>query len=316
MEKFNNIIQFNNVISNAFPEYEYYPSILNTSKINSGWDMTLPDVQDKDGIVLHTQDNLNVAYNNIVPEIVTIEDFYQQSNIGEIVVIHWNHRLKDIYDGVLKLIEFPTHSFDFIQHFVNRQSEWSHVSKKSNTLNFMCLNGRPRKHRVMVYKYLKSLNMNAVITINGDGIIDQNMSYNNYDFNNVDNFIKLLNLYQQTPVNIITETLYYESRGILTEKLLQAFASLQLPIIIGHKGAVADARRYGFDMFDDIIDNSFDEMDNDIRWSCALDLNMHILNNAFDYSSLLPRLVKNQQYLLNTYPRLLVDNFHKQVKAI
>jgi len=43
---------------------------------------------------------------------------------------------------------------------------------------------------------------------------------------------------------------------------------------------------------------------------------MHILNNAFDYSSLLPRLVKNQQYLLNTYPRLLVDNFHKQVKAI
>jgi hypothetical protein len=180
----------------------------------------------------------------------------------------------------------------------------------------MCLNGRPRKHRIMVYDYLKTLNIKSVITINGNGTSDPSMSYQNYDFDNVTNFIKLVELYQQTPVNIITETLYHDSRGILTEKLLQAVASLQLPIIIGHKGAVDDARRYGFDMFDDVIDNSFDNLHNNIRWKKAIDLNIHILNNEFNYESLLPRLIKNQKYLLNEYPQLLIDNFNRQVELI
>jgi len=303
------IIQFNSVISDAFPEYRFYPSILKPSQRKTIWDLSLPSVANTNGIVLHAQDNLNVAPNNIVPEIVLIEDFYINLNINNIVLIHWNHGLSEIYNGPLKLVEFPTHSFDFAQLLANRYDDWKQVTQKTNSINFMCLNGRPRKHRIMVYNYLKTLNINSFISIRGDA----NTSYSDYDFDNVANYIKLLKLYQSAPVNIVTETLYYESKGILTEKLLQAYASLQLPIIIGHKGAVADARRYGFDTFDDIIDNSFDDLPNDMRWRASIDLNKHILNNEFDYVSLLPRLIKNQQYLLNEHPDFLVSNFHNQV---
>ena len=124
---------FNTIISNAFPLYKFYPSILKPSRTSNIWDMELPVVRDVNGIVLHAQDNINVANNNISPEIIAIEDFYQESNIQNIILIHWNHNLSEIYDGTLNLIEFPTHSFDFIQHFIQRYDEWNDVNNKTNT---------------------------------------------------------------------------------------------------------------------------------------------------------------------------------------
>ena len=311
-KKVNDIVQFNTVISDAFPIYNFYPSILNQTQTNGVWDLSLPDISNVGGIVLHTQDNLNVACNDIVPEILLIEDFYDKKNINNIVLVHWNHGLNEIYDGGINLIEFPTHSFDFVQKFSNKFEKWRKVNEKINTINFMCLNGRPRKHRVLVYNYLKSLNIHSFISMSGD----DTTSYDSYTFDNVENYINLIDLYRSAPVNIVTETLYYESKGILTEKLFQAFAGLQLPILIAHKGAVADARRYGFDMFDDVIDNSFDTCDNDIRWQKAIDDNLHILNNEFNYQELLPRLQRNQYYLLNEYCHTVVDGVNQQVSEM
>ena len=120
-------------------------------------------------------------------------------------------------------------------------------------------------------------------------------------------------MYRTTPVNIVTESLYEEPVGIITEKTLFAFASLQLPILVAHKGAVKDAESYGFDMFTDIIDHSYDNLPNDVRWKSAIDLNMHILNGKFNYDDLLPRLKKNQEYIMETRKevgsdyRLMVD---------
>jgi len=45
-----------------------------------------------------------------------------------------------------------------------------------------------------------------------------------------------------------------------TEKPLNSFLSLQFPIIFGYKGIVEYYRKLGFDMFDDIIDHSYDNM--------------------------------------------------------
>lgn len=312
-EKCNNIVQFNAIIQESYPHYAFYPSILKTTQTNNAWNMDLPEVKNVSGIVLHAQDNLNVAHNNIVPEIVIIEDYYAKANIGEIVLIHWNHNLGDIYNGSIKLSEFPTHSFDFVQHLANSVSKWKDVNYKTNNINFMCLSGNPRKHRVSVYNYLQKLGINSLVTLANDADLPADLLYSNYDFDNVANFIKLLPVYQSAPVNIISETLYYESKGILTEKLLQAFASLQLPILIAYKGAVSDAREFGFDMFDDIIDNSFDTMDNENRWKQAIDLNMHILHNNFDYNKLKPRLLKNQEYLLNGYAKMLLKRFNDRI---
>jgi hypothetical protein len=54
-------------------------------------------------------------------------------------------------------------------------------------------------------------------------------------------------------------------------------------------------------MFSDVIDHRYDTLPNIVRWKSAIDMNMHILNGEFNYYALIPRLKKNQEYLLNGY---------------
>jgi len=177
----------------------------------------------------------------------------------------------------------------------------------------MCLNAILKTHRKNEYDYLTTLRVPSVIT-SSLTINDYNFpSYDEYNWDNVENYISLLNVYRTSTVNIITESLYKEPIGIITEKTLFAFASLQLPILIAHKGAVADAESYGFDMFRDIIDHSYDTLPNNIRWKSAIDLNMHILNGDFNYENLQERLKKNQEYLLNGYLDFIESKLKNQL---
>lgn len=318
-EKCNNIVQYNTVIQDSFPLYNFYPSILERPLVNNCWNMKLPDVQNQDGIVLHTQDNLNITNDGIFPELIEIERFYSDKNINNIIVIHWNHSINEVYEGPLKLIEFPTHSFEFVQKFKNATDEWLDTMQSPELFKnkFMCLNGYPRKHRILVYDYLTELDIPSFVSISyNQDTMQTNTTYKNYNFDNTQNFINLLEIYNSSPVNIVTETMYYEPCGIITEKTLQAFGAMQLPIVIGYKGIVSDIKRHGFDMFDDIIDHSYDALSNNSRWKEAIDLNKHILNNEFDYASIYDRLKRNQMHLLSHYAKTLMDYFHKQVNEM
>ena len=313
-----NNIHYNNIIQDASLTYELYPSILQRPLENKCWTLNLPDISNVDGIILHTQDNLNVTANNIFTELLKIEDFYSNKNIKNIVIIYWNHNLNKVYQGPLKLIEFPTHSFEFVQNFSKRYKEWKDVELKTLKYNVMCLNGYPRKHRKLVYEYLDKIQCTSFLSIstsNSSPFLHE-FQYSNYDFDNTQNFINIKDVYKNTVINVVTETMYYEEYGIITEKTLQAFGAMQLPIIIGYKDIISDIKKHGFDVFDDILDNSYDNLPNDIRWKKALELNKDILLNGVSYENLYNRLKKNQEHLLNDYLDLLLNNFHKQVNEM
>jgi len=307
----NGIVQYNQVISEALPSFNFYPSIL-TEMVNNGqeiWAMNLPQ-RGNNKIVLHAQDHLNVK-NNLCPELQYIENYYK-TNLEDIVIIFWNHNLDEIYKGKLKLIEFPTHSFDWIQHLKNRTNEWyKQIEQRTNKYDVICLNGKPRNFRKLTYNYINEVNTNSFTTI-GSNTYTQ-APYSKYDFDNADNFIKLLDVYRSANVNVVNETLYRESHGIISEKTLLSFAGLQLPIVIGHKGIVDQLRNSGFDVFDDVLDNSYDTMDNDIRWKQAIDLNIDVINGKLNYNELLPRLLKNRDHLLNGYLDKMITDFLQQV---
>jgi len=291
--------------------YQYVSSVLYRPLVNNKWVVKLPKPT-HDVIVLFTQDFINVD-NNTFPELEYIEEFYK--DISTVVVIHWNHRLNEIYKGPLKLVEFPTHSFEFVQNLINKKEQWIGVSNKKNTVPYMCLNGIPKRHRRDVYQFLKSKELPGIHTLNGITNTEL-LSYNSYDWDNVKNYILLNDVYKSTSVNVVTESLYNEPRGIISEKTLMAFASLQLPIFIAHSGIIQDVKLYGFDTFDDILDNSYDMLPNDIRWKEAIDRNMDILQGKFDYNELIPRLQNNQAFLLNNYIDLLENNLINQLTMI
>ena len=75
--------------------------------------------------------------------------------------------------------------------------------------------------------------------------------------------------YNRSLFNVCTETFFIDYTicnkivlplKFITEKSYKIFHYYQLPLIIGYQGIIADLRNQGYDMFDDIIDHSYDDI--------------------------------------------------------
>jgi hypothetical protein len=113
--------------------------------------------------------------------------------------------------------------------------------------------------------------------------------------------------------NIVVESSSQTDPGIwrsifITEKTFKAFGLRQIPIWVAVPGLVASVRAMGFDMFDDIIDHSYDNIiDEDLRRQSVVD-QIQKLNQQFDLdqcqtlrNSLQTRLENNYQLLITRY---------------
>ena len=100
---------------------------------------------------------------------------------------------------------------------------------------------------------------------------------NNND--NLTNFIdQLVPKYRNSLIEFVTETSFNEKSFNITEKTLHSIYGYNFPIFISSPGTVAFLREIGMDMFDDIIDHSYDSIENGPdRINAAIDLNIQLL---------------------------------------
>lgn len=90
----------------------------------------------------------------------------------------------------------------------------------------------------------------------------------------------LRSFYRNSVAEIINETTFISRTGIINEKYLNSVYGLNFPIMIGMAGIVEHLRQLGLDMFDDIVDHSYDSVeDHYARMSRALQDNRHLLEN-------------------------------------
>ena len=115
----------------------------------------------------------------------------------------------------------------------------------------------------------------------GVSINDSREIYHNGNNDNVSNFKNNLKAYyENTFVEIISETSYTESCYNLTEKTLNSIYGCSFPILLCSKGSVAFLRSMGLDMFDDIIDHGYDIIDDPAeRLEYAILKNQELLTN-------------------------------------
>lgn len=222
-------------------------------------------------------------------------------------------------------------------YLLSRKKFQFNFSKKIDLpARFLCLNGRPEVHRYFVLQCLQDVNIFKKGLISFLNRYNQIENYNIYqDFKEIykgnslfiDNlFDKKLQLkldktnneiheddrshedylYQETSISLVTET-YADNRPgtFITEKSWKPIANMHLPIWIAQKNIVQSFREMNFDVFDDIIDQSYDTIDNSVeRWTRAvISLNKLLtrLENTSEYDKrkLLYRLEKNQSRLLD-----------------
>lgn len=181
-----------------------------------------------------------------------------------------------------------------------------------NSARWLCLNRRLSAHR----KYAKTQWIDRypgsfVHSFGEEQFFGDINFYNSvedlpsYSANAI-NLFTLAPLYSTTCGSIVMETCTFTP---VTEKVFHAFLALHPIIIVGNTGTVEYLRNQGFDMFDDLIDHSYDKItDINARIDRLFSDNINIIVNGVNRQSMYTRLCQNRDRVWSYYQNQ-VKNF-------
>ena len=279
----------------------------------TGWPLNLPvtEFTPRTLVILHFNDFITFRDGRWL-ELEAIERFYGKHS-NQVLVTHWTADLDKHYHGPLNLIKFSNHNYDICNEFAAKFNEWRHILTQPRTHAWQCLNGRICRNRSQVAYTLKNWNdANGWLSLGTEIPLPAHDYSHLFGCENYPNFLGLGYVYSSAAVNIVTETQYFDPTGIVTEKTLMAFAAEQIPIVIGHPGIVEHCRRMGFDMFDDLVDTSYDSISNDQgleRADQALTRNRDLIQGRVDLTPYRARLERNREHMLWGLPDRMEREF-------
>jgi hypothetical protein len=133
----------------------------------------------------------------------------------------------------------------------------------------------------------------------------------NGNFKNAETYNQLLRtaVFEPSCISLITEPSFLEKETLHTEKTVMAFYGGTLPIWVGGWKLAKYARSMGFDVFDDIIDHSYEDFDDPWdRCYYAIEKNLQLLTN-FDCAK--QAINENQDRLRKNVKLLETNPFFK-----
>jgi len=285
-------------------DVEFLPCALGRPIVSSRWHINLPDIAKERWnrrnfrLVVHAQDFIHF-FGNLCVELHWLEQQFDPEQQSKIIFVCWDHRLGDIYEGNIRIVNFASHSYELVHQLRDRWSEWRTVHDRDIKYNWICLNGRAREYRQEVYNLLRH---------EPSGFVSHSIfnpveihPYQHYNFNNVDNFIKLLPVYQGARSSIVTESLYQDVGGIVTEKTLLAIAARHPFMCIGHRYCMEDVANLGFQNYDELFDLSFDTETRDTRMYSAVNKNIERLRRDIDLDAVQEKVDRNFEWLMGGY---------------
>lgn len=125
------------------------------------------------------------------------------------------------------------------------------------------------------------------------------------------NFVKLQHKFEQTFVSIVTESIITDEFVCPTEKYFYTVIGCNFPLIYSTKNFIKTVKELGFDVFEDIVDHSYDTISNPIdRLEKLIESNKSLLSDISHTKSLWN---KNRQRFLDNY-YFFTSNFCKNFK--
>ena len=241
-------------------------------------------------------------------------------------VMVFDHVLR--HDDALKdynLIYFPSflarENMEFIQQ--NIVPDWT---AKTHVFNFMI--NKPRPHRKFLLELIQKFELanfchslawrtNTVNDIpvtdfkfGGEVVLDDGIKNGHYKNAHTYQALLQTTVFEPTCVSLITEPAFYERETIVTEKTLMAMYGGTLPIWVGGWRIADQMCELGFDVFSDLIDHSYQVMDDPWdRCVQAIQLNQKLLK---DLSLVKSFLYQHQDRLIKNVELLQQNIFHKQ----
>ena len=106
-------------------------------------------------------------------------------------------------------------------------------------------------------------------------------------------------VYSELMIEVVVETNQTPDTFFITEKTFRPIAYGKLFLVIGSPEFEQNLKRMGFDIFDDIIDKSYDGESSYYRVDAVFKSLGELLRNPVDIQTLLPRLQANKRVLEN-----------------
>jgi hypothetical protein len=154
-------------------------------------------------------------------------------------------------------------------------------------------------------------------TINLYPAMPNTSQYNGNNAENLDTYLR--QYYEHSAVEVITETEYYSKGHHTSEKFLHCMIGSCIPLLIGQQYHVRYLQQLGFDMFEDIIDISYDEIEDPLlRMYTAVKNNLRILTEK-DFCVDLhrtcdERLKNNRELAVNGIFDLVRQNTKEEIR--
>lgn len=226
---------------------------------------------------------------------------------------------QDVFD--FEVHSFPTLMAKECAEFERQQivPDWTH---KTHAFNFMI--NKPRNHRMLLLGYIDEFGLtnychslcwdqspatSVPVTdyrIGNETVMQK--GFRNGSYPNAMTYQLLLqkNVFEPTAVSLITEPAYYERETIITEKTVMAIYAGTVPVWIGGWRIPDYMTSMGFDVFDDLVDHSYQCLD-DPKERCrkAVIDNLHLLKEPVDVD---PDRLQHNLDLIKTNPWLVQVN--------
>jgi len=184
---------------------------------------------------------------------------------------------------------------------------------KNSTVSTSTLSALTEKYQELI--------SNTVITVKPknfllgqENLLDRGLQLRH--IKNCENYQSFLQkeVFEPTCISVITEPAFFEKESILTEKTIMSIYSGTLPIWVGGWRCADALRKFGFDVFDDVIDHSYQNMEDPFdRCYYAVERNLDVLRD-FDRAN---NFVQSNRGRFEHNLQLLKDNvFQKEVDQI
>jgi len=321
---------YNNILKDLWTSTTYSDSVIFQPSAlqipyneKTGWPIKLPDLpenyQNKEfAMVIHFQDSLTYDDQSGCIELQKVENYYPKELHTNIVVVVEDISLEKTYSGDLHVVWFPTFLYEIAQQMLKIKDKWDHYIDCEPTKNWQCLNGIPKRWRKQLANYLHNNFENGILSL-ANIIPLQSHAYDDVYHgkgnDNPENFLMLDWVYKDCALNIVSETIYDNDIGILTEKTLFAFLAGQIPLVIAHRGFVTELIEMGFDMFTDVVDTSYDRLPDNQRWQAAVDRNRNLINSGLKRQPYIERLKRNKEFVLHEFGTRCIDRYIKQMHS-
>ena len=319
-----------NIVREVFPRAEVLDAALAYPITDFGWDVNVPSSTEfcnfedpQYRLVINLQDMLTRYEDHKVPgELTKLHQHFLKNNfpMEKIIVIIWPLGIKkDWPKDSFHLIEFSSHQYETWCQYKQAEDvlrEAFSVEHKDFEFNFVCPNRIYKPHRAALTGKLDSRIGNISLQTKGMELKYPNLSVEEYDkqYDNLVNLLAMRKNYNTALFTIISESQYSEQYGIITEKTFNAIVAGHPFLLCAHQYALENIRHYGFQTYNYLFDEAYDDLDNVVRIKDMLDSNYHFVHEKLSsvelwkiFEDLQGLITYNRDYFFDQFGPLLID---------